>query len=142
MKLLHLFTEEKADDNIGHDYKTKVKSEMLGISKAIATVLKTVSYRVAINISSQQDFMHRRYGVSGMVAVLNTYAPGDQDSNFYAKMIGKLVERELKKRFSRSAILEVHVSPYTGTSGQKVDSVYVTFMVPDADGSFSVNTQP
>ena len=142
MKLKHLFTEEKVDDHIGHDYKIKVRNEMHHIAKAIAAVLKTASYRIHINISSQQEYMARKYNVKGIVIVLNTAVPEDHDSAFFTKMVGKLVERELMKRFNQYAIWRAQFVPYTTPGGTKADTTYITFMVPDADGSFSVNTQP
>lgn len=143
MKLSQLLAEDKVDDTIGHDYKIKVKDAMFAISKEIGRVIGKPSYRVAINLSAQQSFMHRRYGVNGMMWVLNVGAPEEHDSNFFGSMIGKLLKRELAKRFSRSAILDVHVSEFTSSDGDRsFDSVFVTFMVPDVEGTFSVNSTP
>ena len=143
MKLSQLLAEANVDDNAGHDYKIKAKDAMFAISKEIGRVIGKPSYRVATNLSSQQDFMHRRYGAKGMVWVLNVAAPEEHDGSFFGSMIGKLLKRELAKRFSKSAILDVHVSEFMSTvDGRKSDTVFVTFMVPDVDGTFSVNSTP
>lgn len=140
MKVRQLLAEEKVDDTIGHDYRMRVKHELQSLAKSVAETLKIRWYKLPITFSSQQDFMHRRFNVRGDVYVMKADVPEDMDSDFFGRMTGKLVDRELKKRFSRYKVLQSDVSKFTSDRGFKIDTVYVTFMVPDSDGSFSVNT--
>lgn len=143
MKVKQLLSEEKVDDNVGHDYRMRVKHELQSLGKSVAETLNVRWYKIPITYSSQQDAQHRWHNTKGDVYVLKTDVPSDdEDSDFYARMVGRLVDRELKKRFSRSKVLKAEASKFTSDRGFRLDTVYVTFMVPDADGTFSVNNQP
>ena len=133
------FLQEKIDDNPGPGYREDVRKEMIAASKDIARSLKRHWTEVPIHIATQQDFQQRRFGVDGDVYVLKTHIPEDMDSDFYAKMVGKLAQRELSKKFGRLKVMPPEVARYTALSGTKIDTAYVTFVVPDPTGRFSVS---
>jgi hypothetical protein len=134
VKVHQLLSEKKVDDVIGPDYQMRVRHELQALGKSVAETLKIRWYKLPITYSSQQEAQHRWHNVKGDIYVMKADVPEDMDSDFFGRMAGKLVDRELKKRFSRSKVLLSDVSKFTSDRGFKIDTVYVTFYIPDMDG--------
>lgn len=105
---------------------------VMALKKPISKAVGVPTYKVDIHKMSTQE-------VDGhLQLVLRLSIPTDIESDFYSSMVQKLLRRELAKVAPEGKITGVQISPWTGASGQKIDTVYVYFQVPHA----ALNSQP
>ncbi len=98
----------------------------LALKEPIAKVLKVPRYKVDIHRMSMQK-------VPGKVRfVLALSIQPGSDSQFTARMIEKLLRRELARVQPEAKIAETKVSEWKGSTGINFDTLYIYFDVPAA----------